>query len=73
VSIIPIADSVKNIFTTEPKEVDKTDECTACEAFASVFGDRLSSNKPIKIEDMDLVAICYEVETAYKEQVNTTN
>lgn len=69
----PSIDSVKKVFTTDPKEVDKTDECTVCEAFAAVFGDRLSSNKPFKIEDMDLVAICYEVETMYKEQVNTTN
>lgn len=68
----PSIDYVEKAVSTEPKKIDMTDECAACEAFAAVFGDRLSNNKTLKIEDIDLEEICYEVKVVYKEQVIAT-
>jgi len=56
--------------TTESvKELDRSDSCAACEAFITVFEDRLT-NDSINIDEIDLVELCNEVEITYKDQVN---
>lgn len=54
--------------TTESVELDKSEECAACEAFITVFDDRLNNNS-VKIDEIDIIELCDEVETTYKLQV----
>jgi len=63
----------KNVYltTTKPSELDSSDGCAACEAFMTVFEDRLT-NDSVSVDDIDLIELCNEVEIAYKDQVNTT-
>ncbi|XP_027843877.2 prosaposin isoform X2 [Aphis gossypii] len=56
-----------HLTTTESVELDKTDSCSACEAFITVFEDRLT-NDSISIDEIDLVELCNEVEITYKDQ-----
>lgn len=53
--------------TTKPVELDTSSECTVCEAFVSVFNDRLN-NKSVNIDEIDLMELCYEVDIKHKEQ-----
>jgi hypothetical protein len=55
--------------TTKPVELDTSSECAVCEAFVSVFNDRLN-NKSVNIDEIDLMELCYEVDIKHKEQVN---
>lgn len=55
--------------TTKPAELDTSGECAACEAFVTVFNDRLN-NKSVNIDEIDLMELCYEVEVNHKDQVN---
>jgi len=61
-----------HLTTTEPaEELDSSNSCAACEAFVTVFEDRLT-NDSFNIDDLDLIELCNEVEIAHKDQVNTT-
>jgi len=55
--------------TTELSELDSSDSCTACEAFITVFEDRLA-NDSVSVDDIDLIELCNEVEVVHKNQVN---
>ncbi|XP_060857107.1 prosaposin-like isoform X2 [Metopolophium dirhodum] len=50
--------------TTEPAELDS---CAACKAFVTVFEERLT-NDSCRVEDLDLIELCNEVEIALKDQ-----
>jgi len=54
---------------TESVKLDESDECAACEAFVTVFGDRLN-NDLADINEIDIIELCYEVGTSYKDQVS---
>lgn len=57
--------------TTKPVELDTSSECAACEAFVTVFNDRLN-NKSVNIDEIDLMELCNEVEIKHKDQVNSS-
>jgi len=52
-------------------ELDSSESCAACEAFITVFEDRLTNDSK-SVDDIELVELCNEVETTHKDQVNTT-
>ncbi|XP_060879577.1 prosaposin-like isoform X2 [Metopolophium dirhodum] len=56
-----------HLTTTEPAELDSSNSCAACEAFVTVFEDRLT-NDSVSVDDMDLIELCNEVEIAHKDQ-----
>lgn len=60
-----------HLTTTKPIELDSSESCTVCEAFITVFEDRLT-NDSVNVDDIDLVELCNEIEIAHKDQVNTT-
>jgi len=60
-----------HLTTTKPMELDSSESCNACEAFITVFEDRLT-NDSVSVDDIDLAELCNEVEIAHKDQVNTT-
>jgi len=53
------------------EELDSSDSCAVCEAFVTVFEDRLT-NDSVSVDEIDLIELCNEVEIAHKDQVNTT-
>jgi len=59
-----------HLTTKEPAELDSSNSCAACEAFVTVFEDRLT-NDSLSIDDIDLIELCDEVEVTHKDQVNT--
>lgn len=62
----------KVIFTTEPVDLDRSVECAACEAFATVFDDHINNNSnSLNIENIDMAELCDEVEIVHKDQVIT--
>lgn len=63
-----IKNNIQPTTTTESMELDKSDECAACEAFITVFDNRLNNNS-VKIDEIDIIELCNEVETTYKLQV----
>lgn len=64
-------DPVKTNVQLATMDLDKSDECAACEAFVAVFENRLN-NISVKIDDIDIIELCYEVQVEYKEPVNIT-
>jgi len=58
-----------HLTTTKSVELDRTESCAACEAFITVFEDRLT-NDSTSIDEIDLIELCNEVEITYKDQVN---
>jgi len=58
-----------HLTTTESVELDSSNSCAACEAFITVFEDRLT-NDSVSVDDLDLVELCNEVEVNYKDEVN---
>lgn len=55
--------------TTEVVELDRSEECATCEAFAKVFDDHVNNNSDVT-EEIDVVDLCDKVEIVYKDQVN---
>ncbi|XP_015370577.1 PREDICTED: prosaposin-like isoform X1 [Diuraphis noxia] len=58
-----------HLTTTKPMELDSSESCTACEAFITVFEDRLT-NDSVSVDYLDLAELCNEVEIVHKDQVN---
>lgn len=56
--------------STEPVDLDRSVECAACEAFATVFDDHINNNS-LNIENIDMTELCDEVEIVHKDQVIT--
>jgi len=65
----PFNKNIQPITMTESTELDKSDDCTACEAFISVFDDHLINNT-IEINKLNLIDLCDQVKTLHKDQVN---
>uniref|UniRef100_A0A2H8TIU9 Sulfated glycoprotein 1 n=1 Tax=Melanaphis sacchari TaxID=742174 RepID=A0A2H8TIU9_9HEMI len=59
--------SKKNV--KESVELDSSNSCAACEAFITVFEDRLT-NDSVSVDDIDLIELCNEVDIASKDEVN---
>lgn len=55
---------------SELVDLDKSDECVACESFTTVLSDRL--NKSVDINLIDMIELCDEVEVKQKNQVSRT-
>ncbi|VVC25407.1 Hypothetical protein CINCED_3A004152 [Cinara cedri] len=53
--------------TFESVELDKSDECAACEAFTAVFSDRLNNNS-VDIDLIDIIEFCDEVDVKHKNK-----
>jgi len=68
---IDLPKKIVHLTTTESAELDSSNSCAACEAFVTVFEDRLT-NDSVNIDDIDMIELCNEVEIANKDQVNTT-
>lgn len=63
--------SSKKVTVPEIEDLDVSEECVACETFVTVFSDHLS-NDSIKIDDINMTEVCFEIDTYYKDKVNTT-
>lgn len=55
---------------SELVDLDKSDECAACESFTTLLGDRL--NGSMNIDLIDMIELCDEVEVQQKNQVSRT-
>lgn len=64
--------SSKKVTVPEIEDLDVSDECVTCETFVTVlFSDHLS-NDSLKIDDINMTDVCFEIDTYYKDKVNTT-